>query len=170
MLNFSGIRRYSLLGAALRAPLHLIPDDAVVPILQGPLRGKRWIAGSSNHGCWLGSYEFAKQKAIARAVRRGMVCWDIGAHVGFYTLLFAQLAGPEGEVYAFEPAADNLTFLLYHVAMNGFPNVEIVPVAPSNYTGPETSSRSHGASNRSPRSVRRSHRGMSPCGGPRPTR
>ncbi len=72
-------------------------------VVQGPLRGKRWIAGSSNHGCWLGSYELAKQRKVIELVRPGMVCWDVGAHVGFYTLLFAELVGPLGRVFAFEP-------------------------------------------------------------------
>lgn len=137
MLNLSGIPRQSVLGRALRLPLRLVPRNAVVPILQGPLRGKRWIAGSSNHGCWLGSYEFEKQRAIARAVRPGMVCWDVGAHVGFYTLLFAQLTGPKGKVYAFEPVPENLAYLRRHVAMNGFRNVEVLPVALCDHDGME---------------------------------
>ncbi len=93
MINFSGISNSKLAGRAMRLPLQLIPDSAVVRILQGPLRGKRWIAGSSNHGCWLGSYEAAKQRKIIEFVRPGMVCWDVGANVGFYTLLFAELVG-----------------------------------------------------------------------------
>ncbi len=35
-----------------------------MPILQGPMRGYRWIVGSSVHGCWLGSYEFEKRRLI----------------------------------------------------------------------------------------------------------
>lgn len=38
-----------------------------------------------------------------RYVAPGMVCIDVGAHVGFYTMLFAQLVGREGRVLAFEP-------------------------------------------------------------------
>jgi hypothetical protein len=93
VINFSGISNSVLLGRALRLPLRLIPKQAEVRILQGPLRGKRWIAGSSNHGCWLGSYEAAKQRKIIEFLRPGMVCWDVGVNVGFYTLLFAELVG-----------------------------------------------------------------------------
>jgi len=39
MINFSGIRYSSLLGRALRLALRLIPDDGVVRLVQGPLRG-----------------------------------------------------------------------------------------------------------------------------------
>ncbi|MCL6545620.1 MAG: FkbM family methyltransferase [Bryobacteraceae bacterium] len=129
MINFSGISCSSLLGRALRWPLRLIPDGAVVRVVQGPLRGKRWIAGSSNHGCWLGSYEAAKQGRMIEFVRPGMVCWDVGAHVGFYTLLFAELVGPGGRVFAFEPFPRNVDLLRRHVEMNGYGNVRIFPCA-----------------------------------------
>jgi hypothetical protein len=65
-MNFSGISSKSILGKALRFPLKLIPSSARVPIIQGPLRGKLWIVGSSNHGCWLGSYENGKRKKFLR--------------------------------------------------------------------------------------------------------
>ena len=60
MINVSVISDRRFFGRTLRLPLRLVPKSAVVPILQGPLRGKRWIAGSSTHGCWLGTYELAK--------------------------------------------------------------------------------------------------------------
>ena len=103
MINFSAISDSTFVGMALRLPLRLIPRRAVVRILQGPLRGKRWIVGSSDHGCWLGSYEAAKLKKITELVRPGMVCWDVGANAGLYTLLFAELVGRAGRVFAFEP-------------------------------------------------------------------
>lgn len=65
----------------------------VVPVLQGSLRGRKWIVGSSNHGCWLGSYEWKKQRLFTRTVSSGDVVFDIGAHVGFYTLLASVLVG-----------------------------------------------------------------------------
>jgi len=129
VLNFSGITNSKLVGRALRLPLHLVPRSAEVRILQGPLRGKRWIAGSSNHGCWLGSYEAAKQRKIMEYVRPGMVCWDVGAHVGFYTLLFAELVGVGGRVSAFEPFSRNVELLRRHVDINRYLNVRIFPCA-----------------------------------------
>jgi FkbM family methyltransferase len=129
VINLSGISRSVLLGRALRLPLRMVPKEAEVRILQGPLRGKRWIAGSATHGCWLGSYEAAKQRKITELVRPGMVCWDVGANVGFYTLLFAQLVGPEGTVFAFEPLRRNVELLRQHVEMNRYQNVRITSCA-----------------------------------------
>lgn len=116
MIKFSAVRNSTLLGRALRLPLRLIPDDTVVRIVQGPLRGKRWIAGSSNHGCWLGSYELAKQKKVIELVRPGMVCWDVGAHMGFYTLVFAEVSGLAGRVFAFEPLPRSVE-LVFHAGV-----------------------------------------------------
>jgi FkbM family methyltransferase len=135
VINFSAISYSGLLGRALRLPLRLIPDGAVVRVVQGPLRGKRWIAGSFNHGCWLGSYELAKQRKVLELVRPGMVCWDVGAHVGFYTLLFAELVGPLGKVCAFEPLPLNVDLLRRHVEMNGYGNVRIFPCALADFDG-----------------------------------
>jgi len=135
VINFSGVSNRDWVGRLVRAPLRLVPENCVLRIIQGPLRGKRWIAGSSNHGCWLGSYEAAKQKKVIETVRPGMVCWDVGAHVGFYTLLFAELVGPQGKVYAFKPFSRNLELLRRHVAMNGYGNVEILPVALADFDG-----------------------------------
>lgn len=100
MINFSGLSGRGLLGRAVRLPLRLIPKQAGVRILQGPLCGRRWIAGSSNHGCWLGSFEAEKQRKISELVRPGMVCWDVGANVGFYTLLLAELVGAAGSSHS----------------------------------------------------------------------
>jgi len=135
VINFSAISYSSLLGRALRLPLRFVPDGAVLRVIQGPLRGKRWIAGSSNHGCWLGSYEASKQRKVIELVRPGMVCWDVGANVGFYTLLFAELVGPLGKVFAFEPLPLNVGLLRRHVEMNGYGNVRIFPCALADFDG-----------------------------------
>jgi len=44
-MDFSSFATRGWLGRAVRLPLRLIPKDAVLPVLQGPLRGRRWIAG-----------------------------------------------------------------------------------------------------------------------------
>ena len=100
-MNFSGVSNKSIVGKALRFPLRLIPCGAQMTILQGPLRGKRWIAGSSDHGCWLGSYEYPKQRAFSAAISHGDVVYDLGANVGFYSLLASVLVGTKGQVFSF---------------------------------------------------------------------
>jgi len=135
MLNFSGISRKSVLGQALRLPLNLIPSTAQMGILQGPMKGMQWIVGSSQHGCWLGSYEYEKQVFFQKTIRPGSVVFDIGAHVGFHTLLASTLVGPQGKVVAFEPMPENINYLKRHLQLNQIKNVSVMEAAVSDHDG-----------------------------------
>ena len=125
----------TLLGRFIHFPLKLIPRSLIIPILQGKLRGKKWIAGSSVNSCWLGSYEYEKQSIFAKSVAEGSIVFDIGAHVGFYTLLSSVLVGPKGRVFAFEPLPDNLFYLKQHLQLNDIVNVSLIEAAVSDYNG-----------------------------------
>jgi FkbM family methyltransferase len=133
-MNFPAFSNETALGRIARLPLALVPREWVVPILQGPLRGKRWIAGSAVHSCWLGSYEHKKQKRISEEVGRGSVFYDVGANVGIYSLLSSQLVG-SGKVYAFEPVPRNLAYLRRHLKLNNVDNVEVLALAICDVTG-----------------------------------
>jgi len=135
ILNFSSIGRNTLLGRVIRWPLSLIPAKTRLPVLQGALRGQRWIVGSSNHGCWLGSYERNQQALFKEFIKEGDVVFDIGAHVGFYTLLGSLLVGSRGRVVAFEPIPENLGYLKQHLEINSVSNVEIIEAAVSDRRG-----------------------------------
>ena len=128
------VRYDTLAGRTVRLPLRLIPAQMVLPIVHGKLWGYRWIVGSSNHGCWLGTYEYAKQQKFIQLVREGMIVYDIGAHVGFYTLLASVLVGAEGSVTAFEPLPVNLELLYKHLEINQVQNVTVVEAALSDST------------------------------------
>jgi FkbM family methyltransferase len=130
----SELQNDTALGRIVRLPLSLVPRDAVVRILRGPLRGKRWIVGSAIHRCWLGFYEYEKQKLISREVRPRSVFWDVGANVGFYSLLASKLVG-SGKVFAFEPAPRNLAYLREHLALNRVANVQVLGLAVSDKNG-----------------------------------
>jgi FkbM family methyltransferase len=65
---------------------------------------------------------FFRLAAVARTTL------DIGAHVGFYTLLAAH-ANPRGQVYAFEPMPCVHQRLRRNIALNRLANVECLPVA-----------------------------------------
>jgi FkbM family methyltransferase len=132
--DFSSISVDSRLGRTLRAPLKLIPKGTVVR-LQGPLRGARWIVGSSTAGCWLGSYELSKVRLFASTIRSGMTVFDIGAHAGYYTLIASKLVGGSGHVVAFEPAPRNVRYLRRHLSLNHVSNVTVLEVAVSDRAG-----------------------------------
>ncbi|MFG0274617.1 MAG: FkbM family methyltransferase [Phycisphaerales bacterium] len=109
-----------------------------MPILRTRARGKRWVVGSSIHGCWLGTYEREKVQEFERSLSPGDVLFDIGANVGFYTVLGSSIVGPEGAVYAFEPMPRNLEFLRTHVSLNNLGNVQVIEAAVSDSAGTAT--------------------------------
>jgi FkbM family methyltransferase len=56
--------------------------------------------------------------AFRAATRPGGVVLDVGANVGAYSVLFGRWVGPEGRVYAFEPAAAAMAGLRKHLSLN----------------------------------------------------
>lgn len=135
MVNWSSISHRSILGQILRAPLATIPKSAVVPILSGPSRGFLWRVGAADHGCWIGSYEQEKQRALWRARRPGSTVLDIGANVGFYTLLLSRGVGPDGQVITIEPDRRNVAILRLHMRLNRIQNVHIITGAVASQRG-----------------------------------
>lgn len=113
----------------------MIPRTMVVPIMQGPLRGKKWTVGSSSHGCWLGSYEYEKQRTLRRFLKLGDTVYDIGANVGFYTLFASVLIGELGHVFSFEPLPENLRELKRHLELNLVRNCTVIDAAVSSSDG-----------------------------------
>jgi FkbM family methyltransferase len=69
---------------------------------------------------------------------QGDIFIDIGANVGYYTLLAAQLVGSEGQVLAFEPETENYKALMGNVRRNGFKNITAVNKATGASSGPAT--------------------------------
>ena len=63
-------------------------------------------------------YERWETRALRRLVRPGWRALDVGANVGYYTLLLANLVGPTGNVWSFEPAADTFASLERNVGLN----------------------------------------------------
>lgn len=135
MINFSKIPHDTFLGRLLRAPLKLIPRTAVLTILQGALRGKKWVVGSGVFGYWVGTYERDLQDFLVKKIKKGAIVFDIGANAGFFTLLASLLAGKEGKVFSFEPFPKNIFFLKKHLELNGSENVAVVENAVSDKSG-----------------------------------
>jgi FkbM family methyltransferase len=134
LMHLPDLSSTTVLGRAARFPLRILPPTLTVPILAGELKGKKWIVGSQRHACWLGIYEFHLQKVVAQELRPGGVFYDVGANVGFYSLLASKRIG-SGKVFAFEPLPKNVRYLERHLRLNGIQNVDVLEVAVSNETG-----------------------------------
>ena len=67
-----------------------------------------------------GYWEWWTTRFLARNLRRGEAFADAGAGIGYFTLLAADLVGPEGRVLALEPNPQSASLLRRNVALNGF--------------------------------------------------
>ena len=73
---------------------------------------------------------FEKETAfVDRWLRPGMPVIDIGANLGVYSLPMARLVGPEGQVFAYEPASETRRLLSISKAKNGADNLHIIAAA-----------------------------------------
>ncbi len=104
------------------------------PVIRGPLRGCWFILGAAageagGVSVHLGRAEPEQTRQLVDALRPGRVFFDVGANVGYYSLLAAKCVGPSGLVVALEPVPRNLSFLYRHLQLNKFSNVRILPVA-----------------------------------------
>ena len=72
------------------------------------------------------AYEPQSTEALEKYLRPGDVFVDVGASIGWFTLIAAKAVGKSGKVYAFEPQPDSLNLLKKNVAANHFENV-VVP-------------------------------------------
>jgi FkbM family methyltransferase len=82
-----------------------------------------------------GAFEPFERELFVEALRPGMVVLDLGANVGYYTLLAARKVDRDGVVYAFEPHPRTLRSLRDNVAMNTASNVRIFDAAVSDRSG-----------------------------------
>jgi FkbM family methyltransferase len=98
-------------------------------------RGLRFDAGPSNPRYARGDNELPVQETLARHLRPGHVFYDVGANVGFFTVIAARLVGPSGRVLAFEPVPGNAGLARANAAGNGFDNVEVVARAVGRASG-----------------------------------
>jgi FkbM family methyltransferase len=81
-----------------------------------------------------GVYEPLETEIVKQEIKKGDVVLDLGANIGYYTLIFAQLVGEEGRVFAFEPDDTNFNLLKRNVEINGYKNVTLVQKAVSHQT------------------------------------
>jgi FkbM family methyltransferase len=70
-----------------------------------------------------GAYEPDETALLLRILKPGMVFFDVGANIGYFTTLAARLVGENGRVLAAEPDPENFALLKQNVSENGLCNV-----------------------------------------------
>lgn len=94
-------------------------------------------SGEANEIILNGCYSPYETEVFRSLIKPGMKIADIGAHIGYFTLLAAEVAGAHGRVYAFEPDPENFDLLSRTVSVNHFGNVVLENKAISDKNGTE---------------------------------
>ena len=103
---FANLRKLPVIGPCLRwASAKLVPRDSLtwIQVHNGPAKGI-WLHLNPRTGraYFEGQVEPEVQAALQKYLRPGMTFYDVGANIGFFSLLAARLVGPQGHVVAFE--------------------------------------------------------------------
>lgn len=101
---------------------HIIPDrklliDVYDQKMYVSLRARHYIQGI---------FERGTTEVFRRVVKNGMTVVDVGANIGYYTIIAACLVGQEGTVFSFEPHPGNYEKLRENVEVNGYTNCYLV--------------------------------------------
>jgi FkbM family methyltransferase len=120
----AGLRRIPILGGFVSwVSGKLVPRDTLVwmQVRQGLAQGL-WLHLNPRTGrnYFEGGGEPEVQTALQTQLRPGMTFYDVGANIGFFSLLAARLVGEKGRVVAFEADPEVATRLREHVARNEF--------------------------------------------------
>ena len=119
---FTKLRAVPLIGPGLRwASAKLLPRDTLtwVQVRRGPAQGI-WLHLNPRTGSdyFNGEVEPEVQAVLHRYLRPGMIVYDIGANIGFFSLLAARLVGTTGRVTAFEADPEIAARVRDNVARN----------------------------------------------------
>jgi FkbM family methyltransferase len=109
--------------------MRLDGQNATIPA--GPMAGIRVAVGEHvSHAHLNGTYERETLEAVDALIQPGFICYDLGASIGYISLLMARKAK---HVYAFEPAPHAAAEIRRQMAANGFENFTIItdPVSDS---------------------------------------
>ena len=116
------LRRLPVVGPCLSwASRRLVPRDSLawVQVQRGPAQGL-WLHLNprTGHTYFEGGAEPEVQNALQQYLRPGMIFYDIGANIGFFSLLAARIVGKDGRVVAFEADPEIAARLREHITRN----------------------------------------------------
>lgn len=119
---------------------YLVPSRnyEVVDVLDYKLKVNLRDRGLSRDMFFDGIREPQATAIVQRLVRNKMRVLDIGANIGYYTIMFSKLVGKNGEVRAVEPLDENFVLLTENIKLNNALNVMPFQLALSEKSGKST--------------------------------
>lgn len=94
------------------------------------------LAGAQSHAVLRGLHEPMVQEAMRRTLAEGSTFYDVGANIGFLSLVGARLVGPTGRVLSLEPEPENVAAIRAHAALNEIGTITVIAEAAAAETGP----------------------------------
>lgn len=110
-------------------------NEEVVKARIGLLKNIRFYYSKGIGGMFLGQYEKKIAREFKKDIVKSTVVYDVGAHIGFYTLLSSKYIKLNGTVYTFEPLPYNVNILKKLLNLNQISNVELFEIAVSDKNG-----------------------------------
>jgi FkbM family methyltransferase len=95
-----------------------------------------------------GFYEPMIEALLLSSLKAGGVFYDVGAHIGLFSLLAARIVGQTGSVFAFEADPENAERIQEHRRRNGLDNIQVIPSAVWSSAGRLTFARASANSSR----------------------
>ena len=112
---------------------------SVVEVAAGTLKGCPVLLNlKTEKSFWLGTYESQLQAALGEFLHMGVTVYDVGANIGYMTLMIAHATGHSGRVFAFEALPANVERIRKNAALNRLTNVTVVSAAVADKTAPVT--------------------------------
>jgi FkbM family methyltransferase len=135
----SRIARLELMARAARESANAVTLDPAEVIDATTVAGPLWLnradtlvtPGIESHGM----YEAHVTALMHRLLRPGMTFVDVGANIGYFSVLASKLVGPEGLVVAVEPGPANLALLRANLWRNACSNALVLPIAAYTHRG-----------------------------------
>jgi FkbM family methyltransferase len=127
-LSYQTLLRRLCEGRLLRGRGHALLHRRTWTVERGPGAGLK-LAFPQNPDFVSGTSEPPVQREIARLLRSGSVFYDIGANIGFFSLIAARLVGPQGHVCAFEPHPGNAATVATNARLNALSHIRVIEAA-----------------------------------------
>ena len=92
--------------------------------------GARLFVPADPHlfGFVLGTHEQHITEILIPSVKHGDVCIDVGANIGYFTAIMAQLAGTSGKIFSFEPVPENFSVLKLNAELASARGAQVTPI------------------------------------------
>ena len=130
--------RLGPISSGLRSALNRAAPKGLteVEVAGGALAGTRMILDMQKEkDYWLGTYEIDLQQAVNDFVKPSMVAYDVGANIGYVSLILAKQVGPKGKVITFEPLPKNQERFQKQLRLNQDAQIQLIPMAVGETTG-----------------------------------